>query len=458
MPEDSHPSILQENTPDLIDGIGLDSEIETAIPTLGEAKIRSPLLTKDYECFVSDQDRVLIRASQKSLRTACDEGSEPLSFELAGPRRQIYFDPSKVRSAIVTCGGLCPGINDVIRAIVLALYHGYGVETVFGIRYGLRGFIPEFSLPVVDLTLEAVDRIHEYGGTILASSRGHQPVDAIVDALERMNISILFLIGGDGTFRAGVKIVEEITQRGLNISVVAVPKTIDNDIYLVSKTFGFDTAVEMACQSIRCAHTEATGAPNGIGLVKVMGRHSGFIAATATNALREVNFCLIPESDFDMQGENGLLRSLERRLRNRNHAVVIVAEGAGQQYVADDKMARDESGNVKLGDIGIFLRDSFKEYFNKIGIDTFVRYIDPSYIVRSVPANVADRLYCGILGQNAVHAAMTGKTAMLVSMWNGRYVYVPIASAIKRSKKVNLNSRFWLSVLEATGQGTLKNE
>ncbi len=273
-----------------------------------------------------------------------------------------------------------------------------------------------------------------------------------------MNISILFLIGGDGTFRAGVKIVEEITQRGLNISVVAVPKTIDNDIYLVSKTFGFDTAVEMACQSIRCAHTEATGAPNGIGLVKVMGRHSGFIAATATNALREVNFCLIPESDFDMQGENGLLRSLERRLRNRNHAVVIVAEGAGQQYVADDKMARDESGNVKLGDIGIFLRDSFKEYFNKIGIDTFVRYIDPSYIVRSVPANVADRLYCGILGQNAVHAAMTGKTAMLVSMWNGRYVYVPIASAIKRSKKVNLNSRFWLSVLEATGQGTLKNE
>jgi 6-phosphofructokinase 1 len=269
---------------------------------------------------------------------------EPLSFELAGPRQKIYLDPTKVRSAIVTCGGLCPGINDVIRAIVLALHYGYGAQSVLGIRYGLRGFIPEYGLPVMDLTLQAVNRIHEYGGTILASSRGHQPIDGIVDALVRMNVSILFIIGGDGTFRAGVEIVNEINKRDLKIAVVAIPKTIDNDIYLVSKTFGFDTAVEMASQSIRCAHTEAIGAPNGVGLVKVMGRYSGSIASAATNALREVNFCLIPESDFDLEGENGLLKALEYRIRDRGHAVVVVSEGAGQRYVTQDQGSWSCSG------------------------------------------------------------------------------------------------------------------
>ncbi len=235
-----------------------------------------------------------------------------------------------------------------------------------------------------------------------------------------------------------------------------MPKTIDNDIYLVSKTFGFDTAVEMACQSIRCAHTEAIGAPNCVGLVKVMGRYSGFIAAAATAALREVNFCLIPESDFDMDGPGGFLDSLEKRLEARSHAVVVVAEGAGQKYVSGPDQARDPSGNVKLGDIGLFMRDRIKEYFASVNKEVFVRYIDPSYIIRSVPANVDDRLYCGNLGQNAVHAAMAGKTAMMVSYWNDRYVHVPLMAAVSRSKRVNLRSRFWMSVLESTGQSSLK--
>jgi 6-phosphofructokinase 1 len=268
---------------------------------------------------------------------------------------------------------------------------------------------------------------------------------------------MLFLIGGDGTFRAGKKIAAEIEKRGLKISIISIPKTIDNDIYLVSKTFGFDTAVEMACQSIRCAHTEAIGCPNGIGLVKVMGRHSGFIAAAATNALREVNYCLIPESDFDLEGKNGLLTTVEERLKVRGHAVIVVAEGAGQKYVTGEQKEQDISGNIKLGDIGVYLRDAFRQYFNEREMTSFVRYIDPSYIIRSVPANVDDSLYCANLGQNAVHAAMAGKTAMMVSLWNDKYVHVPIVSAIKRSKKVNLNSRFWHSVLECTGQSSLKN-
>lgn len=441
----------------LIDELEPEEDVETSIRGLGKNRILSPLTNRQYPSFVSDGDRVLARISLNTIEACRRSGGEPPSFELAGPRKHIYFNPPGTRCAIVTCGGLCPGINDVIRAIVLTLHYGYGAGTVLGIRYGFRGFIPSYNLPVMELTPENVNRIHEYGGTILSSSRGHQPIEGIVDALERMDISILFIIGGDGTFRAGARIVEEIEARRLKISVVAIPKTIDNDIYLVSKTFGFDTAVEMACQAIQCAHTEALGAPNCIGLVKVMGRHSGFIAAAATNALRDVNFCLIPESDFDLDGENGLLKALERRLEDRGHAVIVVAEGAGQRYVAGPEESRDISGNIKLGDIGPFLKDAIKKHFDRTGREVFVRYIDPSYIVRSVPANVDDRIYCANLGQNAVHAAMAGKTAMMVSLWNDRYVHVPISSAIKRGKKVNLKGRFWLSVLESTGQSSLKN-
>ncbi len=441
-----------------IDEIELDEVFETNIENLGEPNILSPLRGQGYTCFINDSDQILVRVSLEVIKAALEQGREPLSFEMAGPREYIYFDPTKVKAAIVTCGGLCPGINNVIRAIVLTLYFGYGVPFAYGIRYGLRGFVPEYGLPVMELTPQSVERIHEYGGTILGSSRGPQPIGAIVDSLERMNVSVLFIIGGDGTFRAGAKICDEIKRRGLKISVIAIPKTIDNDIYLVSKTFGFDTAVEMACQAIASAHTEAIGAPNCIGLVKVMGRHSGFIAAAAANARREVNFCLIPESDFDMEGEYGLLKSLERRLKARGHAVIIAAEGAGQRYVRGSKMERDPSGNIKLGDIGQYLKESFQHYFKKIGMEVFIRYIDPSYIIRSVPANVDDSLYCANLGQNAVHAAMAGKTGMMVSLWNDRYVHVPILSAIRKRKQINLNSRFWLSVLESTGQSTLKNK
>ena len=447
---------VRKNNLDLVDEIELDEEIETTIQTINEPRILSPL-RQDCRHFVSDKDRVLFRVSHASLLKRISEGKEPLSFELAGPRENIYFDPTKVRAAIVTCGGLCPGINNVIRAIVMALYYGYGVHSIIGIRYGLRGFIPKYGLPVMELDPEIVARIHESGGTILSSSRGPQPIDEIVDSLDRLNVGMLFLIGGDGTFRAGKRIADEIEKRSLKTSIITIPKTIDNDIYLVSKAFGFDTAVEMACQAIRCAHTEAIGCPNGIGLVKVMGRHSGFIAAAATNALREVNFCLIPESDFDLEGEKGLLKALEERLRSRDHAVIVVAEGAGQKYVTGEIKEQDISGNIKLGDIGTYLRDTFRQYFEQIEMTSFVRYIDPSYIIRSVPANVDDSLYCANLGQNAVHAAMAGKTSMMVTLWNDKYVHVPIVSAIKRSKKVYLNSRFWHSVLECTGQYSLKN-
>lgn len=431
-------------------------DIDTRIETLGPAKIPSPVKLPE-QCFVSDEHRVSLRVNYSYLKENLKEGKEVPSLELAGPRPYIYFDPSKTKAGIVTCGGLCPGINDVIRSIVMTLYYSYGVDKILGFQYGLQGFIPKYGHPVVELTPEVVKDIHTMGGTFLGTSRGHQPIEEIVDTLERLNIQILFMIGGDGTFRAANKIKEEIDRRGLRIGVVAIPKTIDNDIWLVSKTFGFDTAVELACEAIRCAHTEARAVPYGIGLVKLMGRHSGFIAAAATLATKEVNFCLVPEVDFDLNGDGGLLSALEKRLLARKHAVIVVAEGAGQKYVQKDPPEYDASGNIKLGDIGKFLKDKIAEYFKEKGLEVVIRYIDPSYIIRSVPANVEDRIYCGFLGQYAVHAAMAGKTGLLISYLNEQFVHVPLKEAVKKRKQINPHSRFWLSVLESTGQGNLKN-
>ncbi len=438
---------------------------DTRILNLGAPKVESPirsipLFTRNGELveksFVQDSEQVLVYDTLDYLQNL-PHGQEPLTFEVAGPRPQIFFDPSKVHCAIATCGGLCPGTNDVIRAIVLELHYLYKVHHIFGVRYGFQGFIPKYGHELMALTPDVVANIHSFGGTILSSSRGAQDVGEIVDALDRLNIRILFLIGGDGTLRAADKICEEIARRELRISVIVIPKTIDNDIPLVSRSFGFDTAVEMATDAIRAAHTEALGAPNGIGLVKLMGRYSGFVAANAALALREVNFVLIPESDFDIDGDQGLMANLEDRLRSRNHAVILVAEGAGQKYFREEDLPRDPSGNIKPGDIGVFLVDRVKEYFQARKVEVNLKYIDPSYIIRSMPANYNDRIYCGFLGQNAVHAGMAGKTAMLVSRWHGHYVHVPIKATVGKAKEVDLDSPLWRSVLESTGQPPLKN-
>ncbi len=431
-------------------------DIDTQVENLGPCKIPSPLKLNP-SCFITDDHKITLRVNYNYLKESLSQNKDIPSLELAGPRPYIYFDPSKVKVGIVTCGGLCPGINDVIRSIVMTLYYSYRVDKIIGFKYGLQGFIPKYGHEIIELNPEVVKDIHTMGGTFLGTSRGHQSIEEIVDTLERMNIQILFMIGGDGTFKAAYKIKEEIKKRNLKIGVITIPKTIDNDIWLVSKTFGFDTAVQYACEAIRCAHTEAIAVPNGIGLVKLMGRHSGFIAAAATLATKEVNFCLIPEIDFDLEGKKGLLEELEIRLEKRKHAVIVVAEGAGQKYVQKDPPEYDASGNIKLGDIGKFLKEKIMEYFKNKGKEVIIRYIDPSYIIRSVPANVEDRIYCGFLGQYAVHAGLAGKTGIMISYLNDQFVHIPLKEAIKRRKQINLNSRFWLSVLESTGQGPLKN-
>ena len=434
----------------------------TDIPSLGEAKVTSPVQKGEngftvYD-FVSDDERVLLDVEYDTLMSQIESKETIPSFEMAGPRKNIYFDPSKLKCALVTCGGLCPGLNDIIRAIVLELYYGYGVRHIFGIRYGLQGFIPSFGHNLIELKPEVVTNILEMGGSILGSSRGPQPVDEIVDSLERMNIGILFMIGGDGTIMAASKIADTITQRKLNIGVVCIPKTIDNDIHLVSRSFGFDTAVDVATQAVKGAHNEAESYPNGIGLIKLMGRYSGFIAATAALAEQNVNFVLIPEIDFDLEGDRGLLKMLQKRLGDRGHAVILVAEGAGQKYFTNGKEERDESGNIRLKDIGTMLKERITNYFAEQNTEVSLKYIDPSYMVRSLPANANDGVFCSFLGRNAVHAGMAGKTKTLISHWNDHFVHIPLAATAGKRKHVDPYGPLWRSVLEATGQGPLKND
>ncbi len=434
------------------------TEEDLKVDTLGPAAIPSPLelstiMGDRIANFVADSETVLYSLDRKWTAERLQRGEWLPAFEKAGPREKIYFEPAKSRAAVVTCGGLSPGINNVIRSLVMELHYRYRVPTIYGIPYGYQGFIPHYGHQALMLTPEGVAEIHEKGGSILASSRGPQETSQIVDCLERMNVNMLFTIGGDGTLRGAQAVYEEVSRRGLKIAVVGIPKTVDNDIAFVKKTFGLETAFEAAAESIRAAHTEARGAPNGIGLVKVMGRMSGFIAAHAALALNEVNFVLVPEVPFDLEGPRGLFEAMEERLRQRRHAVIVVAEGAGQRYVFLDGDRRDDSGNPLLGDIGIFLKTEIKRYFKeKTDLYVNVKYIDPSYIIRAMPANAHDAIYCMELAQSAVHAAMAGKTGLIVGSWNDELTHVPIRLAVSRRKELNPEDRLWLHVLEATGQ------
>lgn len=427
--------------------------LDFTIQGLGPRKVASPAGAWRY---VSDEEKTLYDAMiQPADRKSVQESNAPIGFEIAGPREKIYFDPTKTRCAVVTCGGLCPGLNDVIRALVLQLYHGYGVKNIYGFRYGYEGLIPRYRHEALMLTPETVANIHQQGGSVLSSSRGPQPPEEMADTLERLNIQIMFCIGGDGTFRGALALHEAIRQRGLKIGVVGVPKTIDNDIPFTSRTFGFETAFSIAAEAIRGAHVEAKGAPYGIGLVKLMGRHAGFIAANAVLASRDANFLLVPEVDFELAGNNGFLTHLYRRLETRNHAVVVVAEGAAQNLIEDaprKSPATDQSGNVKLKDVGVFLQERIREYFRLMNMPINLKYIDPGYLIRSAPATASDSLFAGMLGQMAAHAGMAGKTGMFVGYWNNQFTHVPIASAVSRSKRLDPNSNFWQSVLSCTGQ------
>ena len=420
------------------------------VETLGECKIASPV---SHHEFIQEGERILVNEQETYMRHLEEKLGHLATFERAGPLSKIFHDPSWTRVGIVTAGGLCPGLNNVIKGLVEILSFDYGVKTIYGIRYGYAGLIPKFGYQPLMLNPDVVDTIHSQGGTILGSSRGQQPSEEIVDTLVRMNINVLFCIGGDGSLRCAGDIAEECKRRNLKISIVGIPKTIDNDLQFVGRSFGFETSVASASDVIGLAHVEAKGTPRGIGLVKLMGRDSGFIAAAATVANPVVNFCLIPEMKFTMEGHGGLLAALEKRFSaGKTHAVIVVAEGAGQDLIAGGGESRDASGNILKKDIGTFLKDRITAHFTAKGLQTSVKYFDPSYSIRSVPARGTDAIRCYMLARNAVHAAMAGRTNCVVGSTGDSYTLVPIKLATIERQTVPLNGDLWRGVMDATGQ------
>jgi 6-phosphofructokinase 1 len=442
------------------DGAAPRSIPDLSVKTLGTPKVASPMAPllesrQTTEHYIDETDRVLLDDTLAGVVARGVPVDELPGLEPCGPRRKIFFDPSKTRAAIVTCGGLCPGLNDVIAGLVRNLTYHYKVRRVIGIRNGYQGFIPAYGHDVVELSPESVRDISVDGGTVLGTSRGHQDPEEIVDCLERLNINMLFVIGGDGSMRGAMQIVRVITERGLRIAVVGVPKTIDNDIPLIDQSFGFQTAFSLASDAIRAAGVEAKSTANGVGLVRLMGRHSGFIACYAALAQSDADVVLIPEVPFTLDGPHGLLEYVRQRVADRGNAVVVVAEGAGQDLLGgggDLTEDRDASGNKKLRDIGPFLRTRLTEHFAQAGVETSIRYIDPSYAIRSVPANPYDSVYCVRLSQAAVHAAMSGRTEMVVGRWRRRFVHLPMALAVSRRNQVDPRGDLWMAVLESTGQ------
>lgn len=425
-------------------------DFDFSIDTLGEPTVESPITER---FFVKDEERILFSDNEAELKRMIANNQSMPSYERAGPRQRLFHDPAWTRAAIVTCGGLCPGLNDVIKGIVNTLFFSYDVRHVFGIPYGFRGFIPDYKHSPIILNPDMVDKIHEEGGTVLGSSRGAQDTGRICDALQRMNVNVLFCIGGDGTLRGAGDIADELRRRKQHVSVIGVPKTIDNDLSFVGRSFGFETSIYSTAELITAAHVEAKGVLNGIGLVKLMGRDSGFIAAYASLANSNVNFCLIPEEPLTLDGENGFLTALRRRFESgKDHAVVIVAEGAGQDLFKGIEEQKDASGNVLKNDIGVLLKGKITAYFKEVGIPTSVKYFDPSYLVRSGPAFGTDAIYCNLLAENAVHAAMSGRTNMVVGQIGDDFTHVPVRLATTERQKIDVHGALWQSVLATTRQ------
>lgn len=406
------------------------------VTTLGEPAFDSPLNTT-----VSDTVRI-----PEHIEVGVEPG---IQFELAGPRRKLFFDPQQTRVGIVTCGGLCPGINNVIRSLFLELHYGYGVSDVWGFVGGYGGLDPSHAAEPIKIDPDIVRDIHQKGGTILGSSRGPVDIAAAVDNLVARGINILFTVGGDGTQRGACALLEESRRRGYKLSIVGIPKTIDNDIGFVARSFGYLTAVEEARRVLECAHTEAVSAPRCISVVKLMGRHAGFITAGATVASQDVNFALIPEVPFSL---DGFLSALQTRMENSSHAVIAIAEGAGQNLVEGPGNERDASGNIKLKDIGLFLRERIDTFFRSAGTPVVIRYFDPSYQIRSRPASCEDAILCDLFARNAVHAAMAGKAGVIIGFLHERFIHVPIELLANHTKRLDPTGGWWRSVLAATGQ------
>ena len=222
------------------------------IPVIGQARIDSPVqMSKTYGDkivnYVREDEYILYDVKSKKGAGASQGRFNLLSSESRSPGKNLFPSRSCARGGCKPCGGLCPGLNNVIRSVVRTLWYQYGVRRITGIRNGYRGFLPQYNLPIKELNPDVVDDIHYMGGTILGSSRGGANIEEIVDAIERLNLNMLFTIGGDGTTKGALAIAAEIEKRNLKVAVIGIPKTIDNDLSFIQRSFGFEDSRFKGC-------------------------------------------------------------------------------------------------------------------------------------------------------------------------------------------------------------------
>lgn len=419
--------------------------------TFGKKEFLTPLLRK-FDDLVAGEGFLDLTsiATQTVWRDVGQKNKIFYRYLRAGPREKLYFDPATVVPAVVTCGGLCPGLNNVIRAITLMLLE-YGVPSVWGIRNGYLGICDKSAW--TELTRENVHTIHQSGGSFLVSNRGNDPVDKMVDSLIKRGVNMLYIVGGDGTHRGAAAMEEEFIKRRYECAIVGIPKTIDNDIPMIDNSFGFGTAVSEAVRAIQAAFVESTGAPRCIGLVKLMGRRSGFVTLYAVCSSALVDVALLPEMDISLPK---LVRHIKHLIDTKGHCVVVVAEGCGGTLMQADPTKKDAGGNIKLPDVGVFLKDQIMDFAKKNACDWTVKYIDPTYMIRAVPANAYDSVYCHVLAQNAVHGAMAGYTGFSCCKCDQRYVMLPFQHLTSRPpRQVNTGGRWYARMIMATEQPNL---
>jgi len=397
--------------------------------------------TRPHMNFLNPNEKVLgtilMNDSKAALRSHALDGGAIRGNAC----KHIWWEPKKVKAALITAGGLCPGLNSIIQGVTNCLWRDYGVRQIVGITAGYNGLSDPAKHPSMLLTPELVEDIHMRGGSILKAGRGGFNAAKICETLRAGGYTHLFVIGGDGTQYAGHLLYVEARKQKLPISVVGVPKSIDNDVLFVDRTFGFDSAVEAAAGVIRNGWVEATSCPNAVGIVKLMGRDAGFVAAHAALASNLVDLVLVPEVEVEMED---VLQFVDATLAHKGHMVVVVAEGAGQAHVATGQ--KDASGHTVYGDVGVYLRDTLNKHLKPKGGRTF--YIDPSYIIRSVPPTPNDHIYCARLANNAVHTAMRGYTGVCVGAIHNIIVILKSKLIASGKKQLKIKSSTWQSCVQ----------
>jgi 6-phosphofructokinase 1 len=329
------------------------------------------------------------------------------------------------RVAVLTGGGDCPGINSVIRAIVRkALKEGY---TVIGIKNGWKGLIEKDTIP---LNLDSVSGILPRGGTILGTSRTNPnekeaDIKKVKENLKSLKIEALIAIGGEDTLGVAHRLH---MKEGLNI--VGVPKTIDNDISATDRTFGFDTAVNIATEAIDRLHTTAES-HHRVMVVEVMGRHSGWIGLEAGIA-GGADEILLPEFPIDLEEVCALIK--KRHGRGKTFSIIVVAEGAkfkdGTEVLQEENLI-DAFGHVRLGGIGQILG---REIEKNTGFETRVTVL--GHIQRGGTPTAFDRVLGTRYGVKAMELVMEGKFGQMASLQGDKITSVHLQKAVGKLKKV----------------------